>query len=416
MKLKKIVVSMFAAGVMASPLAHATNGDTMMAVGSENTALGGTGVAHYVGAESTFANPAMLAKSQGTQVTGGVVMFKPDVTNTGMSGGTVTATSAANISYIPDVSYSSRIDENLTYGVAMAGIAGMGVNYTGAGTPFVSAKTALSILKIIPTIAYNKDNYGLGFSPVLQYGSLAITYDNTAYGGAPHNLAANANTHTGYGFSIGGYYNTTPDLTLAAAYNSKIQMSYGNQISTAGLGFGQGVMPGTRAFSDRMDQPAEIKAGVSYVANSNVTLTADYRLIQWGSATGYKDFGWKDQTVVAIGAKYSSENYWLGAGYNNSKNPIGVFANGTLTPSGNNGGIVNMFNNMMFPGIVNSSYTLGGGYILNKNFDLSGSFTYAPKVTARVDISDAMGMAPGSLFNTTVHSQQAYSVSLRYKF
>ncbi|MCX7192869.1 MAG: outer membrane protein transport protein, partial [Proteobacteria bacterium] len=128
MQLKKIVVSLFTVGVMASPLAHATNGDTMMSVGSENTALGGTGVAHYVGAESTFANPAMLAKSQGTQVTGGVVMFKPDVTNTGMSGGTVTATSAANISYIPDVSYSSRIDDNLTYGVAMAGIAGMGVN------------------------------------------------------------------------------------------------------------------------------------------------------------------------------------------------------------------------------------------------------------------------------------------------
>jgi hypothetical protein len=45
---------------MTSSVAHATNGDTMMAVGAENTALGGTGVAHFVGAESTFANPAIM--------------------------------------------------------------------------------------------------------------------------------------------------------------------------------------------------------------------------------------------------------------------------------------------------------------------------------------------------------------------
>jgi long-chain fatty acid transport protein len=267
-----------------------------------------------------------------------------------------------------------------------------------------AAKTTMSILKIVPTIAYNKDNYGIGFSPVFQYGSLAISYNN---GNPPAgvNPLHNANTDSNWGFAVGGYVNTTPELTLAAAYNSAIKMGYGTQLSAAGKGFGQ-------VFADRLDQPAEIKAGVSYAAANNFTVTADYRLIQWASAAGYKEFGWTNQTVIALGAKYAGEGYWVGAGYNNSKNPIGVFSNGVAANATNGqNGIGNMFNNLMFPAIIASSYTFGGGYTLNKNMELAGSVVISPKVTSAVNIADA-----GGGINTTTHSQQAYSVSLRYKF
>lgn len=408
MRIKKIVASLFSLGMAASPLANATNGDTMIAVGAQNTALGGTGVANFVGAESTFANPAMLGKSKGQEVTGGVNLFKPSVTNTGFTG-TTPADSSANTNYIPDFSYSSRISDNLTYGVAMAAAAGMGVNYTDASPSYVKAKTTLSILKVVPTIAYNKDNYGLGFSPVLQYGSLAISYDTSAFGGGPHNANNNADSSTGLGFTLGGYYDVMPALTVAAAYISPISMTYGNQLSSAGTGFRQ-------VFADKLEQPGEMKAGVAYTMATSYTLTADYRLIQWSSAAGYKDFGWKDETVIAVGGKYAAEGYWLGVGYNHSDNPIGVFANGTLTPAGNNGGVVNMFNNLMFPAIVKDSYTFGGGYSLTKELGIEAAAMIAPKVTQTVDISDAAGAPPGTLSNTTTHSQKSLEVSLRYKF
>ena len=405
MKIKNIVASMFAVSVSASPLAYATNGDTMMSVGSENTALGGTGVAHYVGAESTFANPAMLGKSKGSEVVGGVSYFDPKVTNTGMGG--TAATSSANPSYIPDISYSSRFTDSLTYGIAMAGIAGMGVDYTGApSSSFMLAKTTMSILKVVPTIAYNDKNYGFGFSPVLQYGSLAISY--TTQNG-PTNAAQSADSNTGYGYTIGGYYDVTSAFTVAAAYNSEIAMTYGTQLSKAGTGFGQ-------TFADKLTQPAEMKAGASYVIADKYTLTADYRLIQWAEADGYKAFGWQDQTVIAMGGKYAGDGFWLGLGYNSTNNPIGSYANGAMTPAGNNGGVVNMFNNLMFPGIVASSYTFGGGYNLTKGLELDAAAMIAPQVTSTVDISDAAQKAPGSLYNTTTHSQQSYEVSLRYKF
>ncbi len=404
---QKIAVSLLIAGGLVSPLAYATNGDAMMAVGSQNTALGGTGVANFTGAESTFANPAMLGKSKGMELTGGLVLFKPNVTNTGMAPGAtgVAQNSSANTNYIPDISFSNRISDNLTYGVALAGIAGMGVDYSGApAASFAMAKTSLSILKVVPTIAYNQDNYGLGFSPVLQYGSLSISYN----AGVPVNASNSASSTTGYGFALGGYYNVNPALTLAAAYNSAISMTYGTQLSTAGAGFGQ-------TFGNKLAQPAEIKAGVAYTFASNFTLTADYRSIQWGSADGYKDFGWKNQNVIAVGGKYAGEGYWLGLGYNKADNPIAPFTAGTVTPAGNTAGTVNLFNNLMFPAIVQNSYTLGGGYSIAKNFDIDVAAVYSPKVTATVNITGAGGLPAGSM-NTTTHSQQSYSVSLRYKF
>ena len=418
----KIVAALIAIGLV-SPMAYATNGDEMMAVGSQNTALGGTGVANFAGAESTFANPAMLGKSKGKEVVGGFVMFLPKVKNTGMSvtaaPSGASATSTADTSYIPDVSFSNRISDSLTYGVAMAGIAGMGVNYmdasnTGAtGTVHVKAKTTLSILKVIPTIAYNQKDYGVGFSPVLQYGSLAISYDTTPFpGGGPVNAGHNADTYTGYGYTLGGYFDVMPTLTVAAAYQSAIDMEYGKQLSTAGAGFGQ-------VFADKLAQPAQMKAGVAYTIANNYTLTADYKVIQWSSAAGYKEFGWKDQTVVALGAKYAGNGFWVGAGYNSADNPIGVFANTNGTgPNLTNGqnGIGNMFNNLMFPGIIKDAATFGGGYSLTKALDIEASAMISRTVNSTVDISDAYGLPAGSRFNTTSHKQESYSVSLRYKF
>jgi long-chain fatty acid transport protein len=415
MKIDNIVVSLVAVGLMASPLAYATNGDHMMAVGSQNSALGGTGVAHFVGAESAFANPAMLGKSKDAEVTGGFVLFKPAVTNTGMPGGTA-QTSTADTNYIPDISYSSRTSGSLTYGIAMGGIAGMGVDYTGAPASHVKAKSALSILRVVPTIAYNDNDYGLGFSPVFQYGSLMLSYNN----GAAYNGAEKADTDTGLGYSLGGYFNFTPELVVAAAYQSAIKMQYGTQISGAGTGFGLcspagGGCTGLPTFGDDLTQPAEMRAGVSYTMSS-LTFTADYKVIKWGSAAGYKDFNWEDQTVIAVGAKYAGDGYWLGLGYNNANDPIGALASSGAVGSDYRKSAVNMFNNMFFPAVVESSYTFGGGYSMSEELDIEASVVISPEVTKTVDIPHFDQFSTGILTNTTTHSQKAYSVSLRYRF
>lgn len=408
MRKTRIAVSMVVAGGLLSPLAYATNGDEMMAVGSQSTALGGTGVANFIGAESLWANPAMLGKAKGSEVTGGVNLFKPKVTNTGMpASGGATADSTADTSYIPDVSYASRINDGLTYGVAMAGIAGMGVNYTGANPSFyIKAKSALSILRVVADVAYNTDKYGVGFAPIFQSGSLMLSYNN----GAAYNAGENSDSSTGFGYALGGYYNATPAVTVAAAYQSKISAKYGTQISGAGAGF---YIPAAQAFGDNLDQPAQMKLGVAYNMTSSVTLTADYKLIQWGSAAGYKDFDWKDQNIIAIGGKYTADGYWLGLGYNHANDPIDTLPASTAGAPGSvayRNAAINFFNNMFFPAIVTNSYTFGGGYDISKSLAIEGAAVITPKVTKTVDVVSFGGT------NTTTHSQGAYEVSLRYKF
>lgn len=392
----KIVAALITLGLV-SPMAYATNGDTMMSVGTQNTALGGSGVANFVGAESTFANPGMIGKSKGAEVNVGIVLFKPSVTNTGATV-TTPSTSAANTSYIPDVSYSSRINDNLSFGVAMAGIAGMGVDYTEVANAasYFKARTTLNILNIVPTIAYNDKDYGVGFSPVLQYGALGISFNAV-------NPAHDKDTHSGVGYAFGGYYNVMPALTVAASYQSSIAHSYGVQLSRAGTAFGQ-------TFADNLDQPAEMKAGVAYTLATNYTLTADYRMIQWAGAKGYKEFGWKDQTVIALGGKYAGEGYWVGLGYNQSDNPIGEYPAGT-NAFGNDGTIVNMFNNLFFPATIKNSYTFGGGYSVSKAVDIDAAVVISPEVTTKVVTTNA-----GAATNTNTHSQQSFAVSMRYKF
>lgn len=404
MRINRIALSVFSAGMMVSPLANATNGDEMMAVGSQSTALGGTGVANFIGAESTWANPAMLGKSTGNEVTGGIVLFSPKVTNTGMPGGAA-ATSQASTSYIPDVSYSSRINSNLSYGVAVAGIAGMGVDYKNANAAtHIMAKSQLSILRVVPTAAYNTNDFGVGFSPIFQQGSLMLTYNN----GAAYNASENKDSSSGIGFSLGGYFNAAPGMTVAAAYQSKISAKYGTQISGAGAGFGLT----TDNFGDDLDQPAEFKLGVAY-AMASMILTADYKLIQWGSAAGYKDFAWKDQTIIAVGAKYAANGYWLGVGYNHANDPIGTVPAATAGAPGSvayKNAAINFFNNMFFPAIVTNSYTFGGGYDISSVLAIEGAAVITPKVEKTVDVASFGGT------NTTTHSQQSYEVSLRYKF
>ena len=240
---------------------------------------------------------------------------------------------------------------------------------------------------------------------------LMLSYNN----GAPYNAAEKADTNTGYGYSLGGYFNVMPTLVVAASYQSQIAMKYGTQISGAGAGFNLT----TDNFGDDLNQPAEIKAGVAYTM-SNITLTADYKQIKWGSAAGYKDFNWKDQKVMAIGAKYAGDGYWLGLGYNKANDPIGA-----VSPSANPASVeyrnaaVNFFNNMFFPAVVKDSYTFGGGYDISKTLALETSVVISPKVTKTVDVTAVMlaGGAPaGTYTNTTTHSQQAASLSLRYKF
>jgi long-chain fatty acid transport protein len=120
----------------------------------------------------------------------------------------------------------------------------------------------------------------------------------------------------------------------------------------------------------------------------------DYKRINWASSAGYKDFGWQDQNVYAIGYQHTQDSWAIRAGYNYAKKPIVNNINDTI----------DMLNLLAFPATVESHYTVGGSYGFSKKTSVDLAYVYAPNTTETLS-----GV-------TTKHSQQSLSVQLTYDF
>jgi long-chain fatty acid transport protein len=396
-----------------APAAFATNGTNMTGVSAVSSALGGTGTAAYFGAANVIINPAMIGKGDGTIIGFGGTLFKPSVSNDGSTGGTKHSSSADTF-MIPSVAISSRINNNWSFGIGMFGTSGMGVDYSNysntnpATAGLVKAQSTLQIMRIVPTIAYNSGNFGVGFSPIIQYGALDVNYDTfNPTNGNPMTFGKGMASDLGMGYTLGGYFDVSKQFTLGAAYTSAINMKYKNQLNGQ---TGAASNFGLTNITDQLEQPAEIKVGAAYTMG-NIMMTGDLKQIRWGEAKGYKDFGWKDQNVLALGVRYTQPSYWLGIGYNKADNPIPNLAIG-MTAQGQANANINMFNNVFFPATTEQHFSFGGGYVLTKNVGIDAAVVYAPEVNSTVDVLTPGGAAK----NTTSHSQIGYTVSVRYKF
>lgn len=401
----------------------ATNGDNLIGLGAQARALGGTGAAAFFGSENALTNPGLLGKSVGTEFTIGGTVFMPAVnaeTNVANPGApAASADSDADFNIIPEVSLSTRLNENLTFGLGIFGSAGMGTDFRGNPGLF-DGYSNLQIMKFAPSLAYNEANFGIGFAPVIQYGALDVNFT----GPDGSNVGNGMSTDIGIGYNVGGYFDVNENLTLGASYQSPIAMEYEEQMSRAAGAFG------VTGISDKLTQPAEIKVGVAYTQD-NWMVTADAKQIKWADADGYDDFNWENQNVFAVGAKYMGEGYWLGAGFNSGSDPIDVLPEGaTAAEGGYQNQALNLVNNHFFPAVVEKHLTAGGGYNLSKNMAIDFAVTYALEVSKTVDTGAVSGALAAQAFSdpnflqtpadasshTVDHSQLGYTVSLRMNF
>ena len=426
----------------------ATNGSNLIGLGVESRALGGTGIANFNGAENALSNPALLGKTKSQrEFSFGGTIFKSTVKVSTTKGNTTdprtgtSMTSAQDKSMIPVISLSNRINSNLVFGLGMYGTAGMGTDWRGSSVDATQGKvglynmrSALMLMQFAPSLAYHKENFGIGLSAIMQYGQLSIDYDagsdpemdntkpNFMYPTKTVHVGNGPSQDYGYGYQLGAYFNPTKSLTLAGVYKSAIDMEYKDQISKAALAFGYGSNPGAMAAkSDHLEQPAEIGFGFAYNMG-HMTYTGDYKTIKWGDAKGYKDFGWENQNVLAIGAKHTRNDYWYGLGFNKADNPIKNNVSKTAvgmksvnaSPANrmnSDGDTMNLFNYAMFPATITKAYTFGGGYNISKDSTLSFAYMIAPEVS---DTVSAQTVGVGMI--TTKHSQTATTIAYKFTF
>ncbi|MEA1915414.1 MAG: outer membrane protein transport protein [Campylobacterota bacterium] len=369
----------------------ATNGSNLIGTSVESRAMGGAAIAFGHGATSASSNAALITSLEDTQFSISGTLFMPEVTfDNGMGAGA--KKSDANMSVIPSFSLATQQTDKFYWGVGFWATAGMGVDYKDQASNF-NMFTNLQLMQLALPLAYKVDNLSLSFTPILQYGSLGINYNNGVASvgmGESHDFQL--------GFNLGAAYRIS-DFTLGLMYKSKIDMKYKDQLSVAMQGFG------VNYTNDELSTPEEFGLGISYVLD-NHTIAIDYKQIKWSKAKGYKDFAWSDQNVVAVGYEYAVDKWALRAGYNHASNPI--------SDQGLAGTLVNTMNLLGFPAVVETHMSVGGRYAINEKTSIDLAYVHVPKKTLSYKISNAP--FPGERNITTTHGQSSFSMQLNHKF
>lgn len=410
MRKTQLLIALAAIGFAGS--AFATDGYFSHGYGMTAKGMGGAATAM---AEDTFGganNPASMVWV-GNRIDLGADLFSPrrSAQRSGSGFGGVTdgsADSDMNYFLIPEFGYNRMLSTDLSLGVSVYGNGGMNTaypggqiaaNHCGAGAPasnLLCGQGSLGVnlmqLIVAPTAAYKiNESHSVGISPLFGYQLFKATglQAFTAPAGSPQQMSSNPGSVTnqgdsddasGWGVRVGWQGKITQELTLGAAYSSKINMSKFNKYS------------GLFAEQGNFDIPENYNLGLAFKAMPNLTLALDYQRINYSGVkaianpstnqallgtNGGPGFGWKDINVWKLGAAYKMDDKMtLRAGYNRTDNPIQSRDA--------------MFN-ILAPGVVQDHVTLGMSYAVSKTSDLTVSYMHAFKHS----VSGPDGLPPG---------------------
>jgi long-chain fatty acid transport protein len=295
-----------------SPVAFATNGDQMLGVTATQWGRAGAVVARPEDAGTVLTNPAALANLdiEEVRVDLGFGFLNPPRKANGVD-------SDSDLYLIPSGAMALRVNPRLVFGLGMAGLSGMGVDFDDiAPLPGNQAVvTTKQFYKIAPGFGFRvNDKLSLGAAFNLDYQSLAI-----------HNsMFTLPQTQVyGWGATLGLTYDLNDKVRLGASYVTKQAMSEFEWNTTAG-----------RYVLD-MDAPPTLTVGVALTPMPGLVIEADIKQIWFSDVldreafttpggAGTMNFGWDDQTVFAIGVtKRVNPKTQVRVGYNYGESPIG---------------------------------------------------------------------------------------------
>lgn len=386
-------------------ISSATNGDNLMGVGPISRSMGGVGIAAPQDAISAvFANPAAMCFGPycpGTEINFGGTLFMPKV-NTSihlagynypeksflpMGDTTINASSDKKVYAIPAIGLSVPINNDMRFGLAAYGVSGLGVDYRNSdiddpyayfdgNAPLAAGEyTQLQIMKFSPSISYRvSNNLSIGLGVHIDYANL--------------DLRQGSSFNYGIGAQLGAIYKVSDTISVGASYVTPQEVNYKKVYDFNQDG---------KADSLKLAQPQQLGVGVSLQPMKDLLVEVDGKWLNWGDAKGYKDFDWKDQWVLALGAQYKpTKELALRAGYNYANNPVkvhngwdGSFGFGDGGPYPNDAATVQgyqlaryyyeTFRIIGFPAIAKQHVTVGLGYEISKSFALNAGYTHAFK-------------------------------------
>ena len=367
--------------------AYATDGYFAHGYGIKALGLGGAGIAYAQDAIAAATNPAGLGVV-GDRIDFGLTWFQPDrdvtLRNTAGGSGFFDGKYSGNDTdnfLIPEFGYNRVINDRATLGVTVYGNGGMNTDYKN-GIPYfnnnTNQRTGINYLQLIvaPTATWRLDERNVvGVSLNLAYQRFQArgldSFDQPGFTTATGKVSNNGNDHSyGAGLRLGWVGQVSDAVSLGATYQTRTYMSkfdkYAGLFAEGGdidipANYGIGIaVKATPALTVLADAERILYSQVDAIGNASVSnLLAGNRL---GASNG-AGFGWRDVTVLKLGAQYAySDSLTLRAGYNHSSQPVRS---------------QDAFINILAPGVVQDHVTLGATYTLADKSELSFFYAHA---------------------------------------
>ena len=384
------VLSIFGFSPMIS---YATNGFIPHAFSPKDKGLAGAGVAYSQDALAAGSNPAGMV-FVGDRLDFAVDLFSPSrsYTSTGAASAifstsdgqfSQTPVPGANPSFsigpqsvdsdndvflVPSFGYNKMLNDTSSVGVSIFGAGGMNTEYSGGTATLFSPQSGafasqegtfgagtagvnLEVLFIGATYAKKlNENHGLGVTAVFAYSRFSATGLNNfaPFSTDPQNLSnTGTSTATGVGIKFGWQGKVADQLTLGAAYQTKIAMSeldgYSGLFADAGtfdipswlnVGLAWEITPGRRLVADiqriNYSDSSSISNpiggifpppfGGTCVPGNGMTPAVGAGCLGGSSGAG---FGWENMTVLKLGYEWGGESDWTWrVGYSHASQPI----------------------------------------------------------------------------------------------
>ena len=362
---------------------HASNGGLFIGYGVKSQAMGGIGIATYVGTDSALKNPAMLVFNDSNQVN----LVYSQVTDDA----SVTADGNISEDYIVDkdpvvnFGFLKNIDKNFVFAIQSATTYSNNVKFNNS-TEFNYFHTSLVVNETAISLAYKYHNLSLGWSTILT----DAYYDEGNYSQEmTFEAASTLSYQAGLAYTLGS-------LTFASTFKSPRKLYFKESWAS---------------YSSFNKMPAELGVGLDY-NNKKFNVALDIKQIFWSEAmlnnpntstdVGFGAVGFKDQTVFALGLSYTLGSFVLRAGVNYAEHPLSDLAlsNGEA---------------YKYPVLNETHYTGGISLKLSRNTELEVSYVYAE--TNNVPINSATTPMAITLTNTNYTADQLVTnFGLKIKF
>jgi len=283
-------------------------------------ALGASYVAHTMGADSAYYNPANMSfMKDGYFIDGGVTLAHlPSITYSIMP--PYSGQSEEENILIPNLHFVSKITDNWRWGVSVTAPAGLTKRWESPYQKMYAEEFTLKNVEINPVVSYKiADNFSVAGGVRLVYSEGIVNSDGGDIAPIKREMEGDS---FNYGYNLAVAYKPTIDINMAVTYRSNIDLE---EEGDANLYFGN--IAKQYNSSVTVPLPAALNFSVSKTWEDRFTLEFNYERTYWSSYESLDfnydraiqeplqpifdtpiDRSWIDTDTFRIGATIEMEN------------------------------------------------------------------------------------------------------------